>query len=92
MSPQVKTQVEQQRAQMEAVGIQVVYENAVPLSTLSYDAAARGVANSKADYLFYPAAGNLNASMAQIDEGLGVPAEVRGVPHRLRLELHRAGR
>jgi ABC-type branched-subunit amino acid transport system substrate-binding protein len=63
--PQVKSQVEQQRAQMEAVGIRVVYENAVPLSTLSYDAAARGVANSKADYLFYPAAGNLNASMAR---------------------------
>ena len=62
---QVKTQVAQQRDQMEAVGIKVVYDKAVPLSTLSYDEAARGVANSKADYLFYPAAGNLNASMAK---------------------------
>lgn len=63
--PQVKSEVEKQRALMKAVGIEVVYEQAVPLSTLSYDAAARGVANSKADYLFYPAAGNLNASMAR---------------------------
>ncbi len=62
---QVKTQVDQQRNQMEAVGIKIVYDKAVPLSTLSYDEAARGVANSKADYLFYPAAGNLNASMAK---------------------------
>lgn len=62
---QVKTQVNQQRSQMEAVGIKVVYDKPVPLSTLSYDEAARGVANSKADYLFYPAAGNLNASMAK---------------------------
>jgi ABC-type branched-subunit amino acid transport system substrate-binding protein len=62
---QVKTQVNQQRAQMEASGIKIVYDKAVPLSTLSYDEAARGVANSKADYLFYPAAGNLNTNMAK---------------------------
>lgn len=62
---QVRSQVEQQKAQMQAVGIKIVYEQAVPLSTLSYDAAARGVANSKADYLFYPAAGNLNVAMAR---------------------------
>ena len=61
----VKTQVEQQKAQMQAVGIKIVNEQALPLSTLSYDAAARGVANSKADYLFYPAAGNLNVTMAR---------------------------
>jgi ABC-type branched-subunit amino acid transport system substrate-binding protein len=62
---QVKTQVNQQKAQMQAVGIKIVSEQAVPLSTLSYDAAARGVANSKADYVFYPAGGNLNASFAR---------------------------
>ena len=62
---QVKTQVAQQKAQMQAVGIKIVSEQAVPLSTLSYDAAARGVANSKADYVFYPAGGNLNASLAR---------------------------
>ncbi len=63
--PQVRSEVAQQRAQMEATGIRVVLDHPVPLSTLSYDAAARAVANSKADYLFYPAAGNLNASMAR---------------------------
>lgn len=68
---QVKTQVEQQRAQMEAVGIRVVLDRPVPLSTLSYDTHARAVANSKADYLFYPAAGNLNAAMARSMEGTG---------------------
>jgi ABC-type branched-subunit amino acid transport system substrate-binding protein len=56
---------------MEAVGIKVVNEQPLPLSTLSFDAAARGVANSKADYLFYPAAGNLNASMAKSMYGTG---------------------
>lgn len=61
----VKSQVAQQRAQMEAVGIRVVLDRPVPLSTLSYDTHARAVANSKADYLFYPAAGNLNAAMAR---------------------------
>ena len=40
-APVVKTQVNQQRAQMEAAGIQVVHDQALPLSTLSYDAAAR---------------------------------------------------
>ena len=61
----VRTQVVQQKAQMEAVGIKIVNEQALPLSTISYDAAARAVANSKADYLFYPAAGNLNSTMAR---------------------------
>ena len=61
----VKTQVDQQRAQMEAVGIKIVLEQALPISTISYDAAARAVANSKADYLFYPAAGSLNVTMAR---------------------------
>lgn len=60
-----KIQVEQQRAQMEAVGIKVVNEQALPLSTLSYDAAARAVANSKADYLLFPGNDSLSASMAR---------------------------
>jgi ABC-type branched-subunit amino acid transport system substrate-binding protein len=68
---QVKSQVEQQRAQMEAVGIRIVLDRPVPLSTLSYDTHARAVANSKADYLFYPAAGNLNAAMARSMEDTG---------------------
>ena len=62
---QVRSQVEQQKAQMQAVGIRIVNEQALPLSTLSFDAAARAVANSKADYLFFPANDSLDASMAR---------------------------
>ena len=61
---------------MQAVGIKIVNEQALPISTLSYDAAARGVANSKADYLFYPAAGNLNASDGPVDVRHRLQAEV----------------
>ena len=51
--------------QMEAAGIQVVLELAMPLSTLSFDSAARAVANSGADYLFVLHASGPSASMAQ---------------------------
>ena len=77
---------------MEAAGIQVVLEQALPLSTLSYDSAARAVANSEADYLFFLADAGTSASMARSMADTGYKLEVRGVPHRLRLELHRAGR
>lgn len=54
-----------QKPQMIAAGIQVVAEIEVPLSTLSYDSAARQVANSGADYLFFLADGSISASMAR---------------------------
>ncbi|MDQ2650827.1 MAG: ABC transporter substrate-binding protein, partial [Actinomycetota bacterium] len=55
-----------QHAQMmEAAGIKVVLNQPLPLSTLSYDSAARAVANSKADYLFFLHDQGGSASMAR---------------------------
>jgi ABC-type branched-subunit amino acid transport system substrate-binding protein len=59
------TQMNLQKSLMEAAGIKIVTYQQLPLSTLSYDAPARAVANSKADYLFFLGAGNLNSSMAK---------------------------
>lgn len=50
---------------MQAAGIEIVNEQPLPLSTLSYDSAARAVANSGADYLFFLAEAGASASMAQ---------------------------
>ena len=50
---------------MQAAGIQVVNEQELPLSTLSFDPAARAVANSGADYVYFLGAANLNSSFAQ---------------------------
>jgi ABC-type branched-subunit amino acid transport system substrate-binding protein len=58
-------QMNLQQWQMEAAGLQVVNRQELPLSTLSYDAVARSVANSKADYFLFLGAGNLNVSMAR---------------------------
>jgi ABC-type branched-subunit amino acid transport system substrate-binding protein len=58
-------QLDEQQAQMEAAGIQVVNRQILPLSTLSFDSAARAVANSGADYLFFLSASSQDASMAQ---------------------------
>jgi ABC-type branched-subunit amino acid transport system substrate-binding protein len=59
------TQMNLQKSLMEAAGIKIATYQQLPLSTLSYDAPARAVANSKADYLFFLGAGNLNSSMAK---------------------------
>ena len=77
---------------MQAVGIKIVNEQALPLSTISYDAAARAVANSKADYLFYPAAGNLNATMARAMYDTGYKLKYARAHLRLRVRLHRGRR
>jgi ABC-type branched-subunit amino acid transport system substrate-binding protein len=50
---------------MKAAGIQIVQVQELPLSTLSYDAPARGVANSGADYLFFIGTVDANQSMAR---------------------------
>ena len=50
---------------MEASGLQIVSQQELPLSTLSFDPAARAVANSGADYVYFLAAGNLNSSFAR---------------------------
>lgn len=59
------------KPQMIAAGIEVVYTGEVPLSTLSYDSAARAVANSGADYLLFLADGSISASMARSMYGTG---------------------
>lgn len=52
-------------ALMKAAGIQVVQVQALPLSTLSYDSAARSVANSGANYMWFTAPTDANVQMAQ---------------------------
>lgn len=54
-----------QRHLMEAAGMTIVSVQELPLSTLSYDPAARGVAKSGADYLFFIGDTHGNAAMAK---------------------------
>lgn len=58
-------ELNEHQAQMEAAGIEVVNRQLLPLTTLSYDSAARSVANSKADYLFFLGTGSMDAGMAR---------------------------
>jgi ABC-type branched-subunit amino acid transport system substrate-binding protein len=57
--------IDKQIPQMQAAGIEVVLQLELPLSTLSYDSAARQVANSEADYLLFLADYTQSASMAR---------------------------
>ena len=59
------------RPQMEAAGMEIVLTQELPLSTLNYDAAARAVANSGAQYMLFVGAGGQNASMARSIAGTG---------------------
>jgi ABC-type branched-subunit amino acid transport system substrate-binding protein len=54
-----------QKPQMIAAGLQIVNEQELPLSTLSFDSAARAVANSGADYLLFLSESGQSASMAR---------------------------
>ena len=56
---------------MEAAGHPGRQRAGAPASTLSYDSAARAVANSRADYLFFLARPGANASMAQAMDDTG---------------------
>lgn len=60
-----------QRKLMEAAGLEIVHVNELPLSTLSYDSAARAAANSGADYLWFIADTNGAANMARSVQGTG---------------------
>jgi ABC-type branched-subunit amino acid transport system substrate-binding protein len=60
-----------QRKLMEAAGLQIVHVNELPLSTLSYDSAARAAANSGANYLWFIADTNGAANMARSVHGTG---------------------
>lgn len=62
---QSRAEAQVQRGLMEAAGLEVVQVQELPLSTLSYDSAARSVANSGADYLFFIGDLNSNGSMAR---------------------------
>lgn len=54
-----------QKSLMEAAGIQVVLQQELPISTLSYDSTARAVANSGANYLWFIGDINAEAAMAR---------------------------
>jgi ABC-type branched-subunit amino acid transport system substrate-binding protein len=62
---QSRAEANNQKSLMQAAGIQVVQVQELPLSTLSYDSPARGVANSGANYLFFIGPADANASMAK---------------------------
>jgi ABC-type branched-subunit amino acid transport system substrate-binding protein len=62
---QSRFEAELQRGLMEAAGIRVALDLALPLSTLSFDAPARAVANSGADYLWFIGDINAEAAMAR---------------------------
>ena len=62
---QSRAEANLQRDLMKAAGIQVVLQKELPLSTLSYDSAARAVANSGADYLWFVGDINAEAAMAR---------------------------
>ncbi|MCU1488168.1 MAG: hypothetical protein JWN67_4914, partial [Actinomycetia bacterium] len=62
---QTRSEARKQKAQMVAAGIQIVHEQEIPLSTLSFDSTARGVANSGADYLFFISEAGQSASLAK---------------------------
>ena len=56
---------------IRAAGMNIVSEQALPLSTLNYDSAARGVANSHADYMLFLGGYEQNSSMATSMAGTG---------------------
>ncbi|MBV9252883.1 MAG: ABC transporter substrate-binding protein [Actinobacteria bacterium] len=75
-------QLNLQQSLMEAAGIKIVNKQELPLSTLNFDSAARNVANSGADYLFFLAAAQHDAGMAQ---------SMRGTGYKLKFEEYLTG-
>jgi len=72
---QSRAEANLQRDLMKAAGIQVALQKELPLSTLSYDSAARAVANSGADYLWF--VGDINAEAAMARAMLDTGYELR---------------
>lgn len=68
---QSRAEAQKQQRLMKAAGIRVVDVQELPISTLSYDSAARKVANSGADYLFFIGDAHGNSSMARAVHGTG---------------------
>jgi ABC-type branched-subunit amino acid transport system substrate-binding protein len=64
-------ELNQHQAQIEAAGIRIVSRQILPVTTLSFDSAARVVANSGADYLFFLGADQHDAAFAVAMRGTG---------------------
>jgi len=60
-----RAEAQTQRSLMEASGMEIVEVVELPVATLSFDSAARSVANSRADHLLFIGALSSNASMAR---------------------------
>lgn len=67
---QARSQMATQRRHVKAAGIEVVADIELPLSTLNYDSAARSVANSGAQYMFFIHDPGASASMSQSLDGI----------------------
>ncbi len=65
------SELDEQQRVMEASGIKIVSRQVLPVTTLSFDSAARAVANSGADFLFFLAADSHDAAMARSMDGTG---------------------
>jgi ABC-type branched-subunit amino acid transport system substrate-binding protein len=75
-------ELNQHQAQIEAAGIRIVSRQILPVTTLSFDSAARVVANSGADYLFFLGAAEHDAAFA---------TSMRGTGYRLKFEEYLTG-
>jgi ABC-type branched-subunit amino acid transport system substrate-binding protein len=69
------SELDEQQRVMEASGIKIVSRQILPVSTLSFDSAARAVAASGADYLFFLGADTHDAAMARAMDGTGYELE-----------------
>jgi branched-chain amino acid transport system substrate-binding protein len=68
---QSRLEAQRQAALMRAAGIEIVDVHELPISTLSYDAAARRAANTRAEYLFFIGDAQGNGSMARAVQDAG---------------------
>lgn len=68
---QSRAEAQLQMRFMKAAGLTIAQVQELPLSTLSYDSAARSVANSGADYLFFiaPLDGDVGMAKSMADTG-----------------------
>jgi ABC-type branched-subunit amino acid transport system substrate-binding protein len=73
---QSRAEANMQRALMEKAGLKIALVHELPLSTLSFDSAARKVANSGANYLFFIGDANSNAGMARAMADTGYKLKV----------------
>lgn len=68
---QSRAEARLQQRLMEAAGMEIVDVHELPVPTFSFDGAARRVANSEADYLFFIGDTTSNGSMAKAVEDTG---------------------